>query len=268
MSLPEIPESEAAGRIAEIYRAILAATGLPSTNLVWRHMATMPGVLEWAYGSLEAPYAAGAFRALGAAVAAATPAAGMAPLAEADGLDRPTLDAVASVMAFYNRANPINLVALAALGRALAGEVSGAGVDAPSPAEAPLPRLPPVASEIDDRTQSLMAALARRIAGPGTALMPTALRHLANWPATIPALHRRVEALSASGALDRGAAAVLDRAKEAARRVPLAVPVSGSPDAETRRALEGVIDLFVPPISRMVVVGRGFEAVLRDAAAP
>ena len=53
MSLPEIPESEAAGRIAEIYRAILAATGLPSTNLVWRHMASRPGVLEWAYDALE-----------------------------------------------------------------------------------------------------------------------------------------------------------------------------------------------------------------------
>ena len=268
MSLPEIPESEAAGRIAEIYRAILAATGLPSTNLVWRHMATLPGVLEWAYGSLEPPFSAGAFRALGAEISAAAPPPPMAALGEADGLDRDTLAAAAAAMAFYNRANPINLVALSALRRALAGEVSGTGPDAAPPAEAPLAPLPPVAAEIDGRTRALMASLARTIAGGETALMPTALRHLANWPETVPALHRRVAALSASGALDAAAAAVLAGAEDAARRVALAVPDSGRPGEATRRGLEGVIDLFVPPISRMVAVGRGFEKILRDAAAP
>ena len=36
---PEIPETEARGRTAEIYAAFREATGMPLINLVWRHMA-------------------------------------------------------------------------------------------------------------------------------------------------------------------------------------------------------------------------------------
>ena len=267
MSLAEVPESEAAGRIAEIYRAILAATGLPSTNLVWRHMASRPGLLEWAYEALEPAFAAGAFRALGAGLAVALPPAPMAALGEDDGLDRATVEKAADVIAFYNRANPINLVALAALRRALAGETSGPGVD-PAPPALALPALPAVAGEVDARTRARMAALARIVNDADSALMPTALRHLANWPASVAALQRRVEELAVSGALDEGAAAMRRNAERSALRVSLATPESGRPGEETRRALVGVIELFDRPISRMVIVGRAFEAVLRDALAP
>ncbi|MDE0060956.1 MAG: hypothetical protein OXI22_22450 [Defluviicoccus sp.] len=265
MSLSEIPESEAAGRIAEIYRAILAATGLPSTNLVWRHMASRPGVLEWAYDALEAGFSAGAFRSLGAGVAAELPPAAMPKLAEDECLDRATLERAASVMAFYNRANPINLVALCSLRRVLAGETSGSGNPAASPAGDGLPALPPVARDVDPETRARMAALARTINDTDGALMPTALRHLANWPPVLAAFGRRVEALAASGALDAGAAAILESAAAAARRVPLTRSGSRAPGKETRDALEAAIDLFVPPISRMIVVGHGFEAVIRAA---
>ena len=267
MSLPEIPESEATGRIAGIYRAILAATGLPSTNLVWRHMASRPGVLEWAHGALEPAFSAGAFRALGAELATAVPPAAMAALDGDDGLDRATVEKAAGVMAFYNRANPINLVALAALRRALAGETSGPGCDPAPPAPA-LPTLPAVAVEVDGSTQGRMAALARIVNDADSALMPTALRHLANWPATVAALHRRVEVLAASGALDEDAAELRRKAARSALRVELAASESGRPGEETRHALDGAIELFDRPISRMVIVGRGFEAVLRDGLAP
>ena len=110
-----------------------------------------------------------------------------------------------------------------------------------------------------------MAALARSINDSDGALMPTALRHLANWPPVLAALDRRVEALAASGALDAGAAAILESAAAAARRIPLKSPASGAPGAETRDALEATVDLFIPPISRMIVVGRGFESVIRAA---
>ena len=262
MSLPEIPESEAVGGIAEIYRAILHATGLPSTNLVWRHMACYPGVLEWAYDALEEAFSAGAFRALGAEIASSMPPLAMPPLDRGGGLDRVMLQSAASVMAFYNRANPINLVALSALRRVLAGKTGGAGFDAEPSADAPLPPLPPVAAEIDAGTGDRMASLARMINDADSALMPTALRHLANWPATIAALHGRVEVLVATGAVDRDADALRRRASQGAARVPLAAPHSGRPSEETRQALEATIDLFVTPISRMVVIGRGFEAAI------
>lgn len=264
MSLPEVPEFEATGRIAEIYRAILDATGLPSTNLVWRHMASRPGVLEWAYDALEEAFSAGAFRVLGAEIASSLPPPAMPRLAGDGSLDRATLEAAASVMAFYNRANPINLVALSALRRVLAGDTTDAAFDEVPPADDPLPALPTVAREVDSETAARMAALARTINDADSALMPTALRHLANWPATITALQERVEALVASGALKVDAQTLRLRAVEGAARVPLAVPVSGRPSKATRHALEATIDLFLTPISRMIVIGRGFEAALRS----
>ena len=264
MSLPEIPEAEATGRVADIYRAILDATGLPSTNLVWRHMACHPGVLEWAYDALEGAFTGGAFRALGAEIASSMPPPAMPSVAADGGLDRATLERAASVMAFYNRANPINLAALSALRRALAGETSESAFDRPVPGDDPLPPLPEVAREVDCETAARMAALARTINDADSALMPTALRHLANWPATIAALQERVEALVASGALKVDAQTLRRRAAEGAARVPLAVPVSGRPSEATRHALEATIDLFLTPISRMIVIGRGFEAALRS----
>lgn len=264
MSLPEVPESEAAGRVAEIYRAILDATGLPSTNLVWRHMAVHPGVLEWAYHALEDSFSAGAFRALGAEIVSSMPPAAMPLLEEADNLDRATKEAAASVMAFYNRANPINLVALSALLRVLRGQTGGARYEAEPTSDRPLSPLPPIPRDIDAKTQARMASLARTINDRESALMPTALRHLANWPATISALQGRVEGLTASGALHSDAEALRRKAREAAALVPLSTPASGQPPEETRRALEETIGLFMAPISRMVVIGRAFEAVLRS----
>ena len=264
MSLPEIPESEATGRIAGIYRAILDSTGLPSTNLVWRHMASRPGVLEWAYDALEEVFSAGAFRVLGAEIASSLPPPAMPRLAEDGSLDRAALESAASVMAFYNRANPINLVALSALRRVLAGETSESSFDPPVPADDPLPPLPEVARNVDSETAARMAALARAINDGESALMPTALRHLANWPGTIAALQERVEALVASGVLTADAGMLRQRAADGAARIPLAVPVSGRPSEATRQALETTIDLFLTPISRMIVVGRGFEAALRS----
>lgn len=264
MSLAEIPESEATGRIAEIYRAILDATGLPSTNLVWRHMACHPGVLEWAYDALEGAFTGGAFRVLGAEIASSVPPPAMSPVAADGGLDRAALEAAASVMAFYNRANPINLVALSALRRVLAGETSEAAFDPPVPADDPLPPLPDVARNVDSETAARMESLARAVNDAESALMPTALRHLANWPGTIVALHERVEDLVASGALTADAGMLRQRAADGAARIPLAAPASGRPSEATRHALETTIDLFVTPISRMIVIGRGFEAALRS----
>ncbi len=47
MSLPELREADAPPAIAAIYAALRDATGVPQVNLIWRHAATLPGVLDW-----------------------------------------------------------------------------------------------------------------------------------------------------------------------------------------------------------------------------
>src|SRR4029453_10947156 len=47
--LPEGQEAEAPPEVAAVYAGLRAAIGVPIVNLIWRHFATLPGVLPWAW---------------------------------------------------------------------------------------------------------------------------------------------------------------------------------------------------------------------------
>ena len=116
--LPEVPEREAEGLVAELYGDIRQVVGLPLVNLVYRHLAVEPRRLEAAWSQLrpnltDEAIDSGAETLLTAA-SLDVPALS-APTLEAVGLDRRGLDAVAATLAAYNHANPRNLIALLAL---------------------------------------------------------------------------------------------------------------------------------------------------------
>ncbi|TDG23506.1 hypothetical protein E2C05_26430, partial [Paracraurococcus ruber] len=105
-ALPEIREAEAPPDIAAIYAALKRTSGVPLVNLIHRHLATLPGVLPWAWQAIRPPLEdgrlAGARVRLAASLAVpVVPAADLAGagLAEAD---RAALRALAET---YNRGN-------------------------------------------------------------------------------------------------------------------------------------------------------------------
>src|ERR1700761_3594543 len=51
--LAELPEARATGRIAEIYDEIRRFSGVPYVSSLQRYLATLPGVLEWAWAALR-----------------------------------------------------------------------------------------------------------------------------------------------------------------------------------------------------------------------
>ena len=55
MSLPELRAEDAKGNIKLIYQAIENALGVRLVNLVYRHLATVPGTLEWSWGVVGKP---------------------------------------------------------------------------------------------------------------------------------------------------------------------------------------------------------------------
>src|SRR3546814_185163 len=57
--VPAVPEAEAAGETARMFADIRATTGSPVVNLIWRHFATIPGGLEWAWTAARPIYAGG-----------------------------------------------------------------------------------------------------------------------------------------------------------------------------------------------------------------
>ena len=52
----EIRETDASPHVAALYADIKAATGTPQVNLIFRHLATFPGVLDWAWAVLGPAY--------------------------------------------------------------------------------------------------------------------------------------------------------------------------------------------------------------------
>ncbi|MDB5374679.1 MAG: hypothetical protein JWP04_3321, partial [Belnapia sp.] len=55
MTLAEVREAAAPPEIAAIYAALRAASGVPLVNLIYRHLATMEGVLPWVWAAIRPP---------------------------------------------------------------------------------------------------------------------------------------------------------------------------------------------------------------------
>jgi hypothetical protein len=115
--LPEIPEADATGRVAELYDDIRAVLGLPLVNLVYRHLAAL-GCLEAAWTQLRPNLSDAAVDAAANELIAPAridfPPFSAAAL-EAVGLRHSEVATLLETFAAYNHANPRNLLALCAL---------------------------------------------------------------------------------------------------------------------------------------------------------
>jgi hypothetical protein len=54
--VPAVRESDATGRTAELFEEIKETLGVSFVNLVWRHLAYMPGALEWTWSLVRPLY--------------------------------------------------------------------------------------------------------------------------------------------------------------------------------------------------------------------
>lgn len=270
--LEELPEARATGELRRIYADIRQWSGVPMVALIYRHLATIPGALEWSWRLVEPAMRAGVLQRKAWALAqeaviphqpaipaAALRAAGLAPADERQ---------IAAVLDAYNRANPVNIMAVRCLSLHLAGKRPGAGDPAPWPAWEPPPAPAPLPPMIDPMAMSPMVrelALLLTDRGPSAVpspLWPSLYRHLAHWPAflgyaavVIPPVFDAVDAAASrlQRQVDTAAAAI---ARQLVRPVDLEAP-----SGEQARRLQGAIDQFSRRIPEMVVIG----GVLRRA---
>lgn len=269
--LPEIRENEAPPEVAAVYAEIRAATGLPFVNLIWRHLATLPGALPWAWGALRPAAQAGRVAAAAQRVAARlepppTPpieagqlsAVGVHEKAAHGGL--PTIRRVIDA---YNRGNACNLVGLTALLAALEGDAAGeeppsAAADASGAAPAmgelpPLPRL----GELDDRARRSVEGLASGHAGFAAGAVPSLYLHLAYWPGFLELARGRIEQLPFDDLRQRACGAAQEEAKGL-------VPRTAPPD-ESREATSQALERFARGlIPEMLPIGLALRRALPD----
>ncbi len=115
-SIPAVSEQDATGDIAVLYEDLRVTLGLPFVNLIWRHLATIPGGLAWVWTLVKPLYVSGELDRLAAERAARVSLPSLAPLpdfvwdsAAISGRDR---QAIAALIESYNHGNGVNFLAL------------------------------------------------------------------------------------------------------------------------------------------------------------
>jgi hypothetical protein len=248
MSLPELREADAPPAIAATYAALRDATGVPQVNLIWRHAATLPGVLEWLWAQARPALESGAV----AGARDRTAARLVLP-------DLPRLDAppgVAALVETYNRGNLTNLALLTALRLRGAG-VAPAEAGAPAPIGAPLAPPPPLPrlADLPPALADTAHALAARHGLSDAAVMPSLYLHLAHWPQVLAAMPVTLAPLFADGVLAQARdAAVAAAQAEAPALIATLGPAPHAP-ADLPRFLQTLAVFTREVIPGMIPVG-------------
>lgn len=265
--LEEIRAENATGNIRDVYAAIEAALGVKLVNLVYRHLATVPGALEWAWSTVGPTFENGVFAERSKALVLVDETSVTNSISfESVGLSEKDGSRVIETLRAYNRANPMNALSLRVIELAL-GTGRAALWQAPEPADAisnnarPLAVLLPMAplDILSPATMDILYRLAALTTGQDRGLVPSLFRHFTAWPALLTALADWLEPLAKDGVIEGQVARISAQADGIARDIfeQMSEPGHGAvlPDLATRETLLRTIEIFPPAICRMIVIG-------------
>ena len=273
--LPEINAKDASGVTSEIYRSIEAALGVRLVNLVYRHLATVPGALEWAwavvgdgfkteiYKERSAPLAD-----FGKRLAGATGDLRLISL-KGYGLTPREAAAVRVTLNAYNRANPMNALSLRVIALALS-----AGWRPPAVRTYTFTSVPPVdllpmgrLQDLDGDTSSYLSRLALYTTGVESDLVPSLFRHFVPWPSFLAGLGDWLQPLHEDDLISHFSSEISREADAAAKEIfdnlNVVENTLAAPNEDTRLALSRTLAQFLPAICRMIVIGGLLSASIR-----
>lgn len=267
-SLPEIKEGDATGQTAALYGDIRAVIGVPMVNLLFRHMATVPGCLHWAWSTIRPLYInekiPKAATTLTSQVLPGQKVDLSGPLKEA-ALSGEAIKAIDRVLDAYGRANPMNLIGLKIIDLALdqrpqsasvgtSTALSGRNLRVDQNLEALLPM-----ADLETAPENVRAALhelAVQIHGCDTGVVPSLYRHFGQWPKFLQSLKLNLAPIFKGTDFAHAAQAMRIAGDEQAERFYLTLPLPdlAPPSVETATVLKGLIAQFPPNICRMTVL--------------
>jgi hypothetical protein len=274
--LPELSEREATSEKAAIYADIRRLGGVPIVALIFRHLATRPGVIEWAWGAIGPAWRTGLLQEIAWCIARETPLVPIAPMPREAlavlGVDATGVAEVRDSLEAYNRANPENMLSVLCLLRMLGGRGAGAPANsfvAPAkagaqsqwtPPPAPRPLVPMIdVSKMDAGTSALLDLVAAPGEPGSTRVVQSLYRHLAQRPAylalAITLLRQRFD----DGSIDAATNHIVARMNEAADEIVRSLDAPAVPDPGVRDVLERFSGAVIP---QMIVVGRLLEEAL------
>jgi hypothetical protein len=262
--LAELSEESATGRIAEIYDEIRRFSGVPYVSSLQRFLATMPGVLEWAWDAIRPAMVSGTIPETGWRLARTVRLSPATPISEATisnwGVDTAGLAAIRNIAENFVRVSPVNLLTGACLAQLLNGaRPSGSGFPG---TWTPPTMLPPMPGNADpDKMPADHRAVLMRFATEvdGTPFLPALYRQIAHWPAVLAwlagELAPRFAAPETTAAGTAFRAAARAAAPDIVVRLP-GVPRGAAPDAETVRRVLAIIDRYAQTSPEMTMFGQ------------
>jgi hypothetical protein len=275
-SIPAVREEEASGDIAILFEDLRVTLRVPFVNLIWRHLATIPGALPWVWTLVKPLYVSGELDRCAGDAAALASFPTLAPLPDfvwdSAGITTDDRQVIARLIERYNRANGVNFLALLAAlsvlrdglpARRVTDAITHTGKDqnhAPAEAVPPLPGL----SELSPH----LLALVRRLDEFGRLGASDAIaslyRHLAHWPAFLAVAYTALEPLHRTSQLARTQHRVIafghQQCTTLAGLVGRDLPeIAPEAKAAVLRALDEFTRLM---IGRMIVMGSAMRALL------
>jgi hypothetical protein len=256
MLLPELPERDATGRTKQIYEEMKHLGGVPMVALIFRHLATLPGALEWTWDAIGPAWRAGRLQQAAWKIAREVPLKPLArirpPVLVALGIDEEARQGIRHVVTAYDRANPENMLSILCLLRLLNGSQGAGSIQVSTPWTPPTAPglLPPM---IDVATMPAeISALFDLLATPGQTEGPRVVqslyRHFGHMPGFLALVVTLVRHRLDDGSIEREANQIHSRMSREADDIvsSLSAPAAPHPGIE--------------PV-QMIVVGR----LLNDA---
>lgn len=263
--LPEIAEADAQGATREIYAELKRLCAVPMVALIFRHLATMPGALEWAWAALRPALERGLVQEAAWRIAREAPVPALAAYTRESlaplGVDEAGLAEIRGVALAYNRANPANLLSVRCLAALLEGAQGGGWEGAatwqPPAGTGALVAMGDVTS-LSAETAAVLRRLARNEAGGETTLVPSLYRHFLHRPRLLASLAERLVPRFDDGGIAAGVKAIRSRMDAAASDLAGHLRAPPVPHAAVAPALER----FGHVIPQMIVVGTLIERAL------
>ena len=220
----ELSEADATGRIAEIYAEIRHFYGVPYVSSLQRHLATIPGVLEWAWDAVRPAFASGVLPERAWALAAEMelqPLPSLSPAAlRLLGVDGQACETIRTVCHSFETVAPLNIAMGGCVRALLHGAETSGTRPPPSPEWQPQRRFPTppttlALNAVSDDTRAVLLQLAADM--DGETFVPGLYRQLAHWPAYLAHVATALAPLFTDPAL-------ADQRQSLRRRIAAAVP--------------------------------------------
>ena len=260
--LAELAERDATGETAAIYAEMKRLGGVPMVALIFRHLATLPGALEWMWSAVGPAWRTGHLQEEAWRIARAvplTPITALRPHVDGAGLRE-----IRTVLEAYNRANPENMLTILCVLRLIGGARAAEPMERRSwtPPAAPGP-LPPMA---DPRTFTpKISNLLDLVAAPGepggARVVQSLYRHFVHRPEFLAMAVMAVRQRFDDGSIDRSVADLRIRMGAAADEIVRGLSAPLAPHSGIRPVCERFGGAVIP---QMVVVGRLIEDALPD----